>query len=50
MIELAKGKYASGNFQEGIVIRPLVSFRSVILDSWASFKVINNEHLENNDE
>lgn len=50
MIELAKGKYASGQHQEGIVIRPTKNFRSEVLNSNASFKVINNSYLENGGE
>ena len=46
MLEFAKGKYASGQHQEGIVIRPVKEFRSDILGGRASFKVINNEYLE----
>jgi len=50
MIELAKGKYASGQFQEGIVIRPTKGFRSAVIDSRASFKVLSNEYLEKSGE
>jgi RNA ligase (TIGR02306 family) len=45
LLELAKGKYASGKNQEGIVIRPVHGFYSEILRGRASFKVINNDFL-----
>jgi RNA ligase (TIGR02306 family) len=45
LLELAKGKYASGKNQEGIVIRPVEEFYSEVLRGRASFKVINNEFL-----
>jgi len=46
LLELAKGKYLSGQHQEGIVIRPVHEFYSNVLKGRASFKVINNEFLE----
>jgi len=46
LLELAKGKYSSGQHQEGIVIRPVHEFYSNVLKGRASFKVINNEFLE----
>ena len=46
LLELAKGNYASGQVQEGIVIRPIENFYSEILCSTEpSFKVINNDFL-----
>ena len=44
-IERAKGKYPSGNYKEGIVIRPLEPIYSKILEGPLSMKVINNEYL-----
>lgn len=45
-LELAKGKYPSGQTKEGIVIRPLRECRSVALrGERLSFKVINNDFL-----
>ena len=46
LLEEAKGNYANGKIQEGIVIRPMFNFYSEILKGRASFKVINNEYLE----
>jgi len=45
LLELARGQYASGKNQEGIVIRPVQECYSEILNGRASFKVINNEFL-----
>ncbi|MBR1404615.1 MAG: RNA ligase (ATP) [Treponema sp.] len=45
LIERAKGKYASGNLKEGIVIRPVESTYSKILEGPLSMKVINNDYL-----
>jgi len=45
LLEMAKGKYASGKPQEGIVIRPTKEFMSRVLGGRASFKVINNDFL-----
>ena len=44
-IERAKGKYPSGNYKEGIVIRPLEPVYSKILEGPLSMKVINNDYL-----
>jgi hypothetical protein len=44
-IERAKGKYASGNQKEGIVIRPIEPVYSKILEGPLSMKVINNDYL-----
>lgn len=44
-IERAKGKYPSGNYKEGIVIRPIESVYSKILEGPLSMKVINNDYL-----
>ena len=44
-IERAKGKYASGNHKEGIVIRPIEPVYSKILEGPLSMKVINNDYL-----
>ena len=44
-IERAKGKYPSGNHKEGIVIRPIESVYSKILEDPLSMKVINNDYL-----
>ena len=41
----AKGKYASGNHKEGIVIRPIEPVYSKILEGPLSMKVINNDYL-----
>ena len=47
LLELAnKWKYGNGHEQEGIVIRPVEEFRSIVLEGRASFKVINNQYLE----
>jgi RNA ligase (TIGR02306 family) len=45
LLELAKGKYVSGNHQEGIVIRPVEEFYSEVLRGRASFKAVNNDYL-----
>jgi len=45
LLELAKGKYASGQHQEGIVIRAVREFESQTLKGRSSFKVINNDFL-----
>lgn len=46
LLEMAKGSYASGNYREGIVIRPLKEQPSSALGgSRLSFKVINNDFL-----
>lgn len=45
LLELAKGKYASGQHREGIVIRPKVPLYSKILNGTLSFKVLNNDYL-----
>ena len=44
LIEMARGRYASGIHREGIVIRPLVPFESEGMHA-LSFKVINNDFL-----
>lgn len=46
LLEKARGVYPLSNkHQEGIVIRPIIEFRSTVLDGRASFKVINNDFL-----
>ena len=50
LLEEAKGTYESGRNQEGIVIRPIHEFYSEVLKGRASFKVINNEFLEENED
>ena len=45
LIERAKGKYPSGNQKEGIVIRPVVTTHSKILNGPLSMKVLNNDYL-----
>jgi len=50
LLEKAKGKYTSGKFREGIVIRPVVEGNSEVLSGRASFKVINNDYLEKDEE
>ena len=44
LLEMAKGRYASGIHREGIVIRPLVPFEAEGMHA-LSFKVINNDFL-----
>ena len=46
LLELAKGEYESGQPREGIVIRPVKEFISNVLNTRASFKVLNNVFLE----
>lgn len=50
LVELAKGKYASGKQREGIVIRPQIERYSSVLKGRMSFKVINPFFLVENDE
>jgi len=50
LLEMSKGEYPGGGPREGIVIRPLDGRHSEILQSRASFKVINNEFLLKNGE
>lgn len=45
LLELAKGKYASGIEREGIVIRPKIERYSPVLGGRLSFKVISNDYL-----
>lgn len=45
LLELAKGKYKSGQHREGIVIRPKTPVYSKYLNGLLSFKVINNDFL-----
>ena len=45
LIERARGKYASGNDKEGIVIRPIDPIYSNITEGPLSMKVINNDFL-----
>ena len=45
LIERARGKYASGNDKEGIVIRPQEPIYSKIVEGPLSMKVINNDYL-----
>ena len=47
-LDHAKGKYEGTNAdREGIVIRPIVEIQSDILKGRLSFKVLNNDYLEN---
>lgn len=50
LLEKAKGKYLSGNNREGIVIRPTIEMYSNVLKGRMSFKVINNDFLEKDEE
>ena len=56
LLEMAKGKYESGQKREGIVIRPTVETYSSIVDNLygmrgrMSFKVLNNDFLEKDEE
>lgn len=56
LLEMAKGKYASGKQREGIVIRPTAEMYSRLIDEqygmrgWLSFKVLNNDYLEKDEE
>jgi len=45
LLELAKGKYANGQPQEGIVVRPKRNTYSKFLNGNLSFKVLNNDWL-----
>lgn len=45
LLERAKGKYASGMDKEGIVIRPVESVYSKLLEGPLSMKVLNNDYL-----
>lgn len=45
LLELAKGRYASGMRQEGIVVRPKNYVYDEKLKKGLSFKVLNNEYL-----
>lgn len=45
LIERAKGRYASGNHKEGIVVRPQNPCYSRIVEGPLSMKVINNDFL-----
>jgi hypothetical protein len=54
LVEMAKGKYESGQSREGIVIRPVIECYSPSIDNHSSslrgrmsFKVLNNDALEN---
>lgn len=47
MLEMAKGKYDSGELREGIVVRPTSErISSVMKGARLSFKVINNDYKE----
>ena len=47
LIDMARGTYnGTDQHREGIVIRPMEEFRSEVLGTRASFKVINNDFLE----
>ena len=52
LLEMAKGKYASGTPREGIVVRPTTEIYSKLIDDKygmrgrLSFKVLNNDYLE----
>jgi RNA ligase (TIGR02306 family) len=46
LLKMAEGFYESGYPREGIVIRPVKEFISDVLNSRASFKVLNNVFLE----
>lgn len=56
LLEMAKGKYASGQNREGIVIRPTTEMYSKLIDEKygmrgrLSFKVLNNDYLEKDEE
>lgn len=45
LLERAKGKYASGQHKEGIVIRPVVPVHSNVVHGSLSMKVLNNDFL-----
>lgn len=45
LLERAKGKYASGQNKEGIVIRPVEPIHSNTVSGPLSFKVLNNDYL-----
>lgn len=45
VLERAKGDYPNGGPKEGIVIRPTHPVYSPILDTWLSFKGVNNDYL-----
>jgi RNA ligase (TIGR02306 family) len=56
LLEMAKGKYASGKNREGIVIRPTTEMYSKLIDDKygmrgrLSFKVLNNDYLEKDED
>jgi hypothetical protein len=50
LLERAKGAYKSGKLKEGIVIRPTVEMLSNALCGRMSFKVLNNDFLEKEEE
>jgi len=56
LLKMAKGKYATGKNREGIVIRPTVEAYSPTIDAKygmagrMSFKVLNNDYLEKDEE
>jgi len=56
LLEMAKGKYPNGQNREGIVIRPVNESYSKIIDKKygrqgrMSFKVLNNDYLEKDDD
>ncbi|MFW9998426.1 MAG: RNA ligase (ATP) [Candidatus Odinarchaeota archaeon] len=45
LLKMAEGKYDSGHYREGIVIRPMVETYSRALNSRMSCKVVNNTYL-----
>jgi RNA ligase (TIGR02306 family) len=49
LLEKAKGNYPSGQYKEGIVIRPMNEMYSDRLHGRLSFKVISNDFLEKGD-
>jgi RNA ligase (TIGR02306 family) len=49
LLEYAKGDYPSGKKREGVVIRTVTEQYSPALEGRASFKVINNDYLLEND-
>ena len=50
LIERAKGTYKNGKLKEGIVVRPTIETYSDVLGGRMSFKVLNNDFLEKEEE
>ena len=56
LLEMAKGKYTSGQNQEGIVVRPVIEAYSQLIDEKygmrgrLSFKILNNDFLEKDED